>query len=114
MPGFTPGVISVQVLSGQTVSSAFCLPRGDSPIVIVGSNGTAASLSVQFSTTSGGPAWYTLTKLVGDGAAHSCYSGTGAAVAIVPHPATPYGRLSLSAAPSDVVSYLVLERRAPS
>jgi hypothetical protein len=113
MPGFTPGPINTQVLSGQTVSSAWTLPRADSPICIfASSNGTAASVNIQWALTSGTAPWYTLTKLAGDGSPHSVFSGTGPGVGLVLHPPSPWGRISLSAATTDTVSFFITERRA--
>jgi hypothetical protein len=113
MPGFTPGPIFLTVLSGQTVSSAFTLPRADAPMVVfASSNGTAAALTIQFAQSSGTAPFVPLVKLDGSGGTLTVFSGTGPAVGVILHPATPWGRISLSTATTDTISYAIYERRA--
>lgn len=106
-----PGPIFVTVANAQTVSSAFVLPRGDRPLVIVcPSNGTAAQVQLQFTTTSGTAPFGTSARVDGSGLLFNVFSGAGDAWGYHPAPPSPYGRVSLSAAPSAVMTYTILEK----
>jgi hypothetical protein len=99
----------VTLNSGQTVSSAFTLPRGERAFAIeCPSNGTACGVQVAFSSTSGTPPFNVLQRDDGSGAL-AVHSGGGNAVGIVFTPPFPWGRIVLSAAPSAVMSYQITE-----
>src|SRR2546426_10947079 len=109
MAGFGTGPVTVAVLSGQLTSPSFTLPRGDRPFSLeCPSNGVACGVNIAFSSTSGGPSFFTLQRLDGSGLAHAVHSGGGgcwyrADAALV------LGRIVLTAPPSDVMSYRLTE-----
>ena len=104
------GAIYVSVAAAATVSSAFTLPRADRPVVVFcASNGTAASVQVQFALASGTPPFVTPARVDGSGLPYAVFSGTGDGLGILPAPPTPWGRISLGAAPSSVVTFTILE-----
>src|SRR5207245_1680485 len=95
--------------SGQTVSSATALPRGERAFAVAcPSNGTPCGVNVAFSATSGSGPWFTLQQL-GTGANFVVHSGGGGAVGLVLTPPSPWVRISLSAAPSAPMSYMLTE-----
>lgn len=101
-----PGRVYLTVASGALVSSQFVMDTpGRTFAVEVPSNGTAASIGVQFTTTSGGGIFSTLQRMDGSGMSFAAHSGTGPAFGIIPVCPTPWGRIFLSAAPSTVMSY---------
>ena len=105
----SPGPIILTVASGQVVSSAGTLPRGDRAFcVAVSSNGTAAAVNVAFSNTSGTGPWFVLQQL-GTGANFLIHSGNGGAIGLVETPPSPWFRLQLSAAPSATMSFSITE-----
>jgi hypothetical protein len=98
------------VLSGQTVSSAVALARSYRPLVVhCASNGTATSVLLNFSQLSGSPPWSVLNRADGTALPHAIASGTGAAWGVVQYPPTPYLRISLGAATTDVVTFTLIE-----
>src|SRR6266849_5832416 len=100
----------VTVNSGQTVSSAFTLPRGERAFAIeCPSNGVACSVQVAFTSTSGTAPFNVLQRDDSSGVALSVHSGGGNAVGVVRTPVSPWGRIVLSAAPSAVMSYQLTE-----
>ena len=110
MAGFGTGPVTVAVLSGQLTSPSFTLPRGDRPFSLeCPSNGVACGVNIAFSSTSGGPSFFTLQRLDGSGLAHAVHSGGGGAVGIVLTPPSCWGRIVLTAPPSDVMSYRLTE-----
>lgn len=101
-----PGRLYLTLQNGQTVSSAFVMDTpGRTFAVEVPSNGTAASVGVQFTTTSGVGVFSALQRMDGSGAAFSIHSGNGPAFGVLPGCPTPWGRLALSAAPTSVISF---------
>jgi hypothetical protein len=104
-----PGLIFVTFALSATVTSAFNLPRAYRGVAVaVPSWGTAANLTMQFATTSGGPTFSTLFQ-EGTGSAFILFSGTGGGFAKMDPPPTPYARLAISSCQTAVMSLLVLE-----
>src|SRR5437899_10938889 len=89
----------VTVASGFAVSSSFALSRADHALAVEVPSGVAGGAGLQFTTSSGGTTWLTLSRLDGSGLAWAACSGAvggcGAAVVFAP---TPWGRGSLAAA----------------
>jgi hypothetical protein len=100
-----PGPVYLTIANGQTVSSAFTLERSDRCLVIeVPSYGTAASLLVHFTATSGTAPFSPPFRRDGAGAPHTVFSGTAGGWGSV-YPMTPYGRLVLGASQSAVMTF---------
>ena len=97
------------VASGTTTSAGVTLPRAERAFsVTCPSNGVACGVNVAFATVSGGAPWSVLQQrdVGGNVVVHS---GGGNAVAVVLTPASPWVRVQLSTAPSDVMTYQITE-----
>jgi len=98
--------------SPALVSSAVTLDRAHRPItVLVPSFGTAAYVTAQFATVSGGGAdgWFTANQK--DGSANPWFASSGAATpaaTVLEYPSTPYMRLVISSAQVTATSFTVL------
>src|SRR5437899_12771539 len=89
----------LQVASGFAVSSQFSLSRADHALAVEVPSGVAGGAGLQFTTSSGGTTWLTLSRLDGSGLAWAACSGAaGRCVAALVFAPTPWGRGSLAAA----------------
>src|SRR5437870_4749198 len=92
------------VASGSSVSSQFSLARADHAVALEVPSGTSGSTGLQFTTSSGGTTWLTLSRLDGSGLAWSACSGASSGcVAAVLFAPSPWARVSLSAATTTVL-----------
>ena len=100
----------VTVVSGSSVSSQFSLSRADHALAVEVPSGVAGGAGLQFTTSSGGTTWLTLSRLDGSGLAWAACSGAaGGCVAAVVFAPSPWGRVSLSAATTTVLSFAIYE-----
>src|SRR2546427_12606893 len=98
------------VVSGSSVSSQFSLTRADHAVAIEVPSGTSGSTGLQFTTSSGGSTWLTLSRLDGSGLAWSACSGAaGGCVATLVFAPSPWGRIQLSTPSTTVLSFSVHE-----
>ena len=98
------------VASGFAVSSQFSLARADHALAVEVPSGVAGGAGLQFTTSSGGTTWLTLSRLDGSGLAWAACSGAaGGCVAALVFAPSPWGRVSLSAATTTVLSFAIYE-----
>ena len=100
--------IPVVISSGATTSAGFTWPRSR-PFCIDVPSQSAVGVFVEFSQTSGGPAFSRLQRADGTGLDYVVSSGGGNAMGVVLVPATPWARLAVSAAATSPMSYTVNE-----
>lgn len=106
-----PGPIFVTVANGQSVSSAFAIDHPATHISIeVPSFGTGASVNLHFTSTSGGGAFLPLMREDGSALPYAVLSGTGGGWGVVRYP-SPFGRISLGATQSAIMSFTILPKR---